>query len=380
MRHVAALVLCLSLAPLCREASAADCDAPAKVADGWLISSPSEQGLDPTLICTIGRRLKDLPGAKPNGVVIVRHGVLVYEKYFVGADQRWPENHWGEPLPILPHDAETKHDMSSSTKSVVALLVGIALDRGALKSLDTPAFDFFPEYADLRSPERDAITLRDLLTMRAGLRWIYHPYLSFWRQINAAPDPYRLILAQPVTATPGTVFRYNNGSVELMGAIIQRAMHRPLDEFAKEALFDPLGITDWEWGRMANGDPGASWGLRLRLRDFAKIGQLVLSHGRWHGRQIVSEERVKDMTAPRVTRREGAYGYYWWLDSMTIAGRQIDLIEALGWGGQNLYVVPSLDLIVAVTAGVYTYDGKGPQGLAPETARDMALRAALGGG
>ena len=253
-------------------------------------------------------------GAEPNGVVIVRHGVLVYEKYFVGADQRWPENHWGEPLPILPHDAETKHDMSSSTKSVVALLVGIALDRGALKSLDTPAFDFFPEYADLRSPERDAITVRDLLTMRAGLRWIYHPYLSFWRQINAAPDPYRLILAQPVTATPGTVFRYNNGSVELMGAIIQRAMHRPLDEFAKEALFDPLGITDWEWGRMANGDPGASWGLRLRLRDFAKIGQLVLSHGRWHGRQIVSEERVKDMTAPQVTRREGAYGYYWWLE------------------------------------------------------------------
>jgi CubicO group peptidase (beta-lactamase class C family) len=215
--------------------------------------------------------------------------------------------------------------------------------------------------------------------MRAGLRWIYHPYLSFWRQIDAAPDPYRLILAQPVTATPGTVFRYNNGSVELIGAIIERAARRPLDEFAREALFEPLGVADSEWGRMANGDPGASWGLRLRPRDFAKIGQLVLGHGQWLGRQIVSATWIKDMTAPQVTRREGAYGYYWWLDTTTIDGRQIDLVEALGWGGQNLYVIPSLDLIVAVTAGMYDYDGKSQQGLAGDTARDMALKAALGG-
>jgi CubicO group peptidase (beta-lactamase class C family) len=205
MRHIAALALCLSLSSLRLEAAAADCNAPVKMGDGWSVSSPAEQGLDPALICAIGSRLEDLPEAQPNGVVIARHGVLVYEQYFAGADQRWPEHQWGEKLPILPHDAETKHDISSSTKSVVALLAGIALDRGALKSLDTAALDFFPEYADLRSPERDRITLQDLLTMRAGLRWITHPYLSFWRQIDAAPEPYRLILAEPVTATPGTV-------------------------------------------------------------------------------------------------------------------------------------------------------------------------------
>ena len=85
------------------------------------------------------------------------------------------------------------------------------------------------------------------------------------------------------------------------------------------------------------------------------------------------------MTAPQVTRRDGAYGYYWWLDTTMIDGHHLDLVEALGWGGQNLYVIPSLDLIVAVTAGVYDYDGKGPQGLTGDTARDMVLRAALGG-
>jgi CubicO group peptidase (beta-lactamase class C family) len=277
MRRIAALALCLSLSSLRLEAAAADCGAPADMADGWSVSSPSEQGLDPTLICAIGTRLKDLSGAAPNGVVIVRHGVIVYEQYFTGADQRWPEQSWGEPLPILPHDAKTKHDIQSATKSVTALLTGIAVDRGLLKSRDAAALDFFPEYADLRSPERDRISVEDLLTMRAGLRWIYHPYLSFWRQIEAAPNPYRLILEQPMTATPGTEFRYNNGSTELIGAIIQRATHQKLDEFAKEALFDPLGVTDWEWGRMGNGDPGASWdfgcdrGISPRLDNWSSI-------------------------------------------------------------------------------------------------------------
>ena len=216
--------------------------------------------------------------------------------------------------------------------------------------------------------------------MRAGLRWIYHPYLSFWRQIEAAPNPYRLILEQPVTATPGTEFRYNNGSTELIGAIIQRATHRPLDEFAKEALFDPLGVTDWEWGRMGNGDPGASWGLRLRPRDFAKIGQLVLDHGQWRGRQIVSAAWIKDMTAPQAPLNQGAYGYYWWL--ATDDDRRAQDRPGRGarlWWPEPLRR-PESDLIVAATAGVYNYDGKGPQGLAGDTAIDMALRAALGGG
>jgi CubicO group peptidase (beta-lactamase class C family) len=379
MRHIAVLALYLSLTLLPLETAAADCGAPAGMADGWPVSSPSEQGLDPALICEIGPRLRDLPKADPNGVVIVRHGALVYERYFDGADQRWPEHRWGEPLPMQTHSAETLHDIQSSTKSVVALLVGIALEGGALKSLNAPVLDFFPEYGDLRTAARDRISVQDLLTMRAGLRWIYRPYLSFWRQIDAAPDPYRMILEQPVTATPGTVFRYNNGSPELIGAILQRATHRSLDAFAKEVLFAKLGITDWEWGRMANGDPGASWGLRLRPRDFAKLGQLVLGHGRWRGEQIISEAWIKAMTAPQVTRRDGAYGYYWWIEKLMLDEHQIDLIEALGWGGQNLYVVPSLDLIIATTAGAYDYDGSGPQDLAAETARDMALRAALGG-
>ncbi|HUI17040.1 MAG TPA: serine hydrolase domain-containing protein, partial [Alphaproteobacteria bacterium] len=262
-RQLGAAALALTLFPaLAGAAVPVDCGVPNEMVDGWPVSSPPQQDLDPSLICAIGPELEKMPEASPNGVVVVRNGVLVYEHYFAGADQRWPEQHWGEPLPSMPHDVGTLHDLQSITKSVIALLVGIALDRGLIKTIDAPILSTLTQYADLRTPDKARISLRDLMTMTAGLRWPYKPYLSMARKMDAASDPYRFVLEQPLVAAPGTLWHYNNGSVELVGAVVQKAAGRPLDQFAKEALFEPLGITDWEWGRMASGDPGASWGLR----------------------------------------------------------------------------------------------------------------------
>ncbi len=116
--------LAFGLAPIpdiAKAAPPASCAAPAAMADGWPVSSPGQQRLDPALICAIGSRLEQLRERPRNGVVIVRHGVLVHEAYFTGEDRRWPQRHWKEPLPIVPHDAGTKHDVQSVTKSVVAL-------------------------------------------------------------------------------------------------------------------------------------------------------------------------------------------------------------------------------------------------------------------
>jgi len=107
------------------------------------IAAPAQEGFNPEGICTLGSRLAALKGADPHGVVVVRHGTLVYEAYFPGDDQRWPEHHWNEPLPEMAHDARTKHDLQSITKSVTALLVGIAIDLGKLKTLDAPMSRFF---------------------------------------------------------------------------------------------------------------------------------------------------------------------------------------------------------------------------------------------
>lgn len=379
MSRATALALLVALLPsLGQAASPADCAAPAAIEDGWPVATPEAQRLDPAVICSIGASLEQLPEANPHGVVIARNGVLVYEKYYDGPDRRWPQQHWREPLVPTPHDISTRHDLQSITKRVVALLVGIALDRGAIKSVDSPLLPFFPEHADLRTPERERITLRDLLTMRAGLDWPLKPYLSMARRVDAAPDPYRLVLEQPMAAKPGTRFRYNNGVVELVGGLVQKATSRRLDQFAREALFEPLGITDWEWGRMASGDPSASGGLRLRPRDLAKIGQLVLDHGSWRGRQVVSAEWIRDMVLPRIVRPTFSYAYLWWRDQASVDGHSIEWIAGSGWGGQCLNILPSLGLVVVVTAGVYDFDGQGQQSLACDTVMDRsALRATL---
>jgi CubicO group peptidase (beta-lactamase class C family) len=183
MFRAPALALAIAFLPsMARAEFPVGCRTPVAMEDGWSVSEPQAQQLDPALICSIGGELEKLKDAHPHGVVVVRNGVVVYEKYFTGPDQRWPQQHWGEPLENMPHDVSTKHDVQSITKSVVALLVGVALDRGMIRNVDVPLLSFFPEYADLGSPERERITLRDLLTMQAGLDWPVKPYLSMARK------------------------------------------------------------------------------------------------------------------------------------------------------------------------------------------------------
>jgi CubicO group peptidase (beta-lactamase class C family) len=380
MRSIAGVVLAVSLfAPV---VEAAECGAPADLHDGWEVAAPAQESLDPGLICAIGPRLEKLNEADPNGVVVARHGVLVYEHYFTGWDWQW-----GSPAAYDLHEAGTLHDLHSISKSVVALLTGIAFDRGWLKDIDAPILSFFPNDADLRGPDKSRITLRDLLTMTSGLAW---PELAassgnrsnpFGRMFEA-PDPYRFVLEQPIASTPGTLWNYDSGGVELLGVILKRVAKEPLDQFARAALFEPLGIRHWEWARFANGNPIASAGLRLRPRDLAKIGQLVLDHGAWHGRQIVSAGWIREMTSPQLPSWDvpgvggaDSYGYLWWLGRLRIDDESFAWVAGIGYGGQRLYVVPSEDLVVAVTAGVFRRSDA--QGLAGTTALETASRAML---
>ena len=389
MRLIASAVVCaVFCAAIASARTSADCSTPAAMADGWPVSPSAQQGLDPQLVCAIGPVLAKLTGADPHGVVVIRHGVLVYEQYFAGEDMRgWTA------VGTVPHDANTVHNIQSITKSVVALLVGIAFDRGWLKDLDAPIFSFLPEYADLRTPEKGRITLRHLLSMTSGLDWperavsINNP-TNILRQARIAPDPYRAVLARSLQAAPGTVWNYNGGGVWLLGRILKKVSGLPLDQFAKDALFEPLAIKDWGWERFPNGDPYASGGLQLRPRDLAKLGQLVLDDGVWQGRQIVSANWIKQMT----TRHSPdgmwfgfaqGYGYLWWLGRSSIQSRDIDWVGSLGWGGQRLYVAPELSLVVAVTAGAYgSSQGGAPsaqENLAGDTAlNSFVLPAALG--
>jgi CubicO group peptidase (beta-lactamase class C family) len=361
-------------------ATSADCGAPAVTSDGWAVSSPAEQGLDPQLVCSIGSGLAMLTDADAHGVIVIRHRVLVYERYLTGEDLRgWT------PVGSVPHDANTLHNTESITKGVVALLVGVAFDRGWLHDLDASIFSFLPEYADLRSPDKDRITLRHLLSMTSGLDWPERALAvddpaNVVQRGRIASDPYRFVLGRSVVAGPGLVWNYNGGGVWLLGHILSKVTGRPLGDLAKVTLFEPLGINDWEWQQFPNGDPDTSGGLRLRPRDLAKLGQLVLDGGAWRGRLIVPADWVQQMTARQSPRGSwfgfaDAYGYLWWEGRSSIGGRDIDWIAAFGRGGQRLYVVPSLDLVVVVTAGLYKSSHGGPPSPQESLAADTVLNS-----
>ena len=184
-----------------------------------------------------------------NSIVVVRHGALVYERYF---------SHPSE----LRYDATTSHVGYSMTKSVVSLLVGIALDRGLIKDVDAGVFSFFPEYADLRTPEKVRITLRHLPTMSAGLNASVSGQM-----LGRDRDPFRHALEPSPVRDPGVSFEYSNVEIELIRAILQRVSGKAVDVLAKENIFSPLGINDVNWWRLGNGFPMCSSGLSLRPRD-----------------------------------------------------------------------------------------------------------------
>ena len=141
------------------------CGVPAALGDGWTIDSPESAGLDGARLCRIADRLKEIE-ANIHAVVITRHGRLVFEQYFSGYDEPWGLDDGRHDF-----DATTRHDMRSVSKSVVSLLVGIAIDRKLIKSADEPVVKFFPDYSAQKSPGWDNITLRHLLTMSSGMQW-----------------------------------------------------------------------------------------------------------------------------------------------------------------------------------------------------------------
>jgi CubicO group peptidase (beta-lactamase class C family) len=204
--------------------------------------------------------LSTTDGANIHSILVVRSGALVFEQYLKGSDERW-----GEALPDVEHGPRVKHDLRSVTKCVIGLLVGKAIDSGLLASLDESVFDFFPEYADLRTPAKDRILLRHLLTMSAGLEWDEnlpisdpnHGELRMWH----SNDHLRTALEPRMLAKPGSVWCYSGGCTELLGAIVQKATGKPIDEFARDVLLGPLSINDVEWARHGDGRPSASGGL-----------------------------------------------------------------------------------------------------------------------
>lgn len=288
--------------------------------------------------------------SRVHGLVVMRGGEVVLERYGAGADFRL-----GEPLGRITFDRETLHDVRSVSKSVVALVYGIALSEGLVPEPGAPLVAQFPEYPDLvADPARAYITVEHALTMTLGLDWNEDaPYTGPENSevaMELAPDRHRYVLERPVVEEAGKRRTYCGGATALIGELITRGTGMPVDAYAAERLFRPLGITRHQWVKGGDGVVMAASGLRLRPLDLAAIGRLVLDGGR----DLVPAGWIEEMTRPRVTiEGDFAYGYQWYVTG----DRQ--RLECIGNGGQRLVVVPGEDLVVAVTAGDYDTDPAG---------------------
>jgi CubicO group peptidase (beta-lactamase class C family) len=328
------------------------CGLPLARDDGWPVASDNDDKLiDRDALCRMADRLST--ASNVHAVIVARGGKLVFEKYFKGSDE-----FYGRRVENVIFDADIPHGLMSVTKSVASLAFGIASERGLIRDLNEPIFSFFPELSDLRSPEKDRIRLVHALTMSMGLKWVEAtPATGNFNNDEAgmyiARDPCRYVLGLPVTAPAGQEFLYNTGALRLVSAVFLKATGRHLDGFARETLFEPLGIIGTEWDRI-RGDTNAGGGLRMRPRDMAKIGQLVLTGGRWNDRQIVSKAWIEASTTWKINATDDqTYGYLWWLGRSLFNRRDVRWIGALGRGGQSIRIVPELDLVVVVTAGYY---------------------------
>ena len=297
-----------------------------------------------------------------HSVLIWQGGRMLLEHYRRSKDK--PVGDWFAREVMFGPDV--LHDMRSISKSVVALLVGQAVARGEIDGA-TPVLDFYPALADLRRSGREGIRVSHLLDMASGLAWsetaaTYGSSANDETRLWWDASPARYILDRALVAAPGTVWNYNGGHTVLLADILQQRSGRGLLDLVRNDLFEPLGITHWEWRSGAHGQPLAYAGLRLAPPDLLRLGRLILGGGAWQGRQVVPGAWVAATLQPSMTIGKGPlrYGRHWWAGRAEHAGRSLLWIAGLGNGGQRLFVVPELDLVVVFTAGAYNSERIGP--------------------
>ena len=303
------------------------------VGGGWEVAEPWEVGIDPQHLEATYRAIARDEAGLVHSQLVVRSGRLGGEEYFHG------------------YTRQDLHEVQSVTKSIASLLIGIAVDRGQIESIDVPVLEYFPELAGPADPNWEAVTLKHLLTMTAGVDWDRR---EIEQDHGTGPELFRKVLSRWVDYEPGSRWLYNGADVNLLGGVIYRATELQADEFAARYLFEPLQITEWDWEEgKQDGFPSLAGTLQLRPLDMAKIGQLVLDRGRWRGKQVVSEEWIAESTAPTIStlRDVQRYGYLWWrLDAPLDAGRY-PVIVASGWGSQFIHIVPAFDAVLVTTGG-----------------------------
>ena len=293
----------------------------------WQYSTPKKQRLDGKLLEDMVEYL-DEEKIYVDSIIIVKNGYIVFEDYFIG---NYPER---------------KHVQWSVTKSFISALIGIALDKGYLESLDQKALDFFPNISYYNpDPRKENITIENLITMSTGLDW--EDDVNYFPMVASA-NQLEYVFSRPMINDPGSIWNYDTGGTHILSAIIQVVTGKTTLEFAKENLFDPIGISNYSWTQDKQGIYFGGFGLYLTSRDMARFGYLYLNNGSWNNQQIISSEWIKNSTEPYWNFSNGywGYGYLWWLRP------NLNFYSAKGRYEQMIYVLPDEDMVVIFTSNI----------------------------
>jgi CubicO group peptidase (beta-lactamase class C family) len=298
----------------------------------WAVATPEAAGFDPARLAAA---VETALAKNSRDVLVLRGGRLVAERYAEG---------WGPGRSL---------EVASVGKSLVAVLIGMALDDGHIKSLDQPAADFIPSW---RGAPKAAISLRHLMSMTSGLD---DRGLALR---NIAGDQFALNAAAPQREPPGARWAYNTAVYHLLFHVVERAVGEPFPAYAQRKLLTPLGMAQTTWltneGQGATGAVTNYYTAICSGRDLARFGLFAQRGGQWAGRQLISPKVFRALTTPS-QELNPSYGLLWWLNSrpgvtaagggppsLRFPGSPSDTIAALGAGGQMVAAVPSLDLVV----------------------------------
>jgi len=325
----------------------------------WKIASPEVVAMDSTVLAEIDRYAANTFPTLLS-LLIVRHGLLVFEHYYQGCR------------------AGDSVNSKSVTKSIVSALVGIALREQYLTSLDQRLVEFFPQdFPADGDPRKREITLKHLLTLRSGLCWMESSAESL-PALFASDNWVRHGLSLPLLHAPGEVFAYSTLDAHLLSAVLAHVSGMSTLAFANQSLFGPLGSKAVRWASDPQGYQIGGSDLYLTPRDMAKVGYLYLRRGQWEGKQLIPEEYLQASTRIQVVPGisvvvPDAYGYLWWISSVGPSAS----FYALGYGGQTIYMIPNLDMVLVTTA---RWDVPPDLGAGPRTfllAHDLAEQCVL---
>lgn len=348
---VLALLLALSTFVLAQDASPS---VPKPSEDGWPTASAESAGFSPAPFAAMEKAIRAGEFKKITSIAVARGGKLVYEAYF------------DEP------GVEGLRNTRSATKTITGMLVGIAIDRKALAGVDTPVLPFFKDKGPFQNPDarKDRITVEDFLTMSSILEcndwndysrgneermYPIEDWLKFTLDLPVRGLPWS---PKPKAGLPERNYSYCTAGVFTLGQVVARAAKQPVDEFAAQHLFAPLGIQKAEWFYSPLGLAMTGGGLALRSRDLLKLGQLYLNGGTWNGTRVVPEAWVKTSIRPHARIDETTeYGYLWWLKTWKSGDRQYPSCYMTGNGGNKVVVLPDLNMVVVLTSTNYNTRG-----------------------